>query len=168
MEDREISCPQCSQAVLPGHSVVSVGGRLAHVNCQRPRTLTGDERALLFYYCLDHVVARCVACAQNFGLSELAVDLLRGRTHLCPSCRRDLTETVRGHLYECAMLPAEVRRRARALRDAAQHLVKQSRQLRDQADVLIREAETAVEASRRDLWQVLKTPRHRPDLPEPG
>lgn len=66
------------------------------------------------------------------------------------------------------MLPAEVRRRARALRDAAQHLVKQSRQLRDQADMLIREAEMAVEASRRDLWQVLKTPRHRPGLPEPG
>jgi len=159
VEEREVSCPQCSQAVLPGHSVVSVAGRLAHVNCQRPQTLTGDERALLFYYCVDHVVARCVACAQNFGLSELAVDLLRGRTHLCPSCRRDLTEAVRGHLYECAMLPAEVRHWAGALRAAAQHLVKQSRQLLDQTDVLIREAETAFDASRRSLWQALKTAR---------
>jgi len=163
VEERAVSCPQCAQPVLPGHSAVSLGGRLAHVNCQRPQTLTGDERALLFYYCyycLDHVVARCAACAQNFGLSELAVDLLRGRTHLCPSCRRDLTETVRTHLYyECAVLPAEVRHRARALRDAAQHLVKQSRQLRNQADVLILEAEAAVDTSRRALWHALKTAR---------
>ena len=92
---------------------------------------------------------------------ELAVDLLRGRTHLCPSCRRDLAETVRGHLYECAMLPAEVRHRARSLRDAAQHLVKQSRQLRDKADLLIREAEVAVDASRRALWHALKVARRR-------
>jgi phage gpG-like protein len=66
------------------------------------------------------------------------------------------------------MLPAEVRHRARSLRDAAQHLVKQSRQLRDQADVLIREAETAVDASRRALWKALKIARRRPGLPEPG
>jgi predicted DNA-binding protein (UPF0251 family) len=46
-----------------------------------------------------------------------------------------------------------------ALRAAAQHLVSQSRQLRDQTDVLIREAETAFDASRRSLWQALKTAR---------
>ena len=57
------------------------------------------------------------------------------------------------------MLPAEVRQWAGALRAAAQHLVKQSRQLRDQTDVLIREAETAVDAGRRALWQALKTAR---------
>jgi len=161
VEERAVSCPQCSQSILPGHSVVFVGGRLLHVNCQRPQALTGDERALLFHYCLDHVVARCAACAQSFGLGELAVDLLRGRTHLCPSCRRDLTEVVRTHLYGCATLPAEVRRRAQALRDAAQLLVKQSRQLRDQAEVLVREAEVTVEANRRALWQALKTTDRR-------
>ena len=168
VDEREVSCAQCDRAVLPGHSVVAVGGRLAHVNCQRPETLTADERALLCYYCLDHVVARCAACAQSFGLSELADDLLRGRTHLCPSCRRDLTESVRGHLYECARVPADVRHRARSLRDAAQHLVKQSRQLRDRADVLVREAEATVEASRRALWRALKTARRRSGFPEPG
>src|SRR5262249_61911446 len=118
----------------------SGGGRLSHVNCQRPQTLTGDERALLFYYCANHTVARCDVCARSFRLGELTADLLGGRTHLCPCCRRDLTEIVRSHLYSCAMLPAEVRRRAQALREAAQLLVKESRQLRDQANVLVPEA----------------------------
>jgi len=57
------------------------------------------------------------------------------------------------------MLPAEVRRRAQALREAAQLLVKESRQLRDQADVLIQEAEAALEQNRRALLQSLKTTR---------
>jgi hypothetical protein len=39
------------------------------------------------------------------------------------------------------MLPSEVRRRAQAVRGAAQHLVKQGQQARDRADVLVREAE---------------------------
>ena len=39
------------------------------------------------------------------------------------------------------MLPAEIRRRAQKVREAAQHLVKESQQLRDTSDVLIREAE---------------------------
>jgi hypothetical protein len=39
------------------------------------------------------------------------------------------------------MLPSEVRRRAKAVREAAQQLVKQSQQARDRSDVLIREAE---------------------------
>jgi len=57
------------------------------------------------------------------------------------------------------MLPAEVRRRAQALREAARHLVKESHQLRDKAEVLIQEAEAAVEENRRGLWQALKTQR---------
>jgi len=57
------------------------------------------------------------------------------------------------------MLPAEVRRRAQVLCEAARRLVKGSRQLHDQADILIREAEVAVEESRRALWQALKKTR---------
>jgi hypothetical protein len=41
------------------------------------------------------------------------------------------------------MVPAEVRLKAQAVREAAQHLVKESQQLRDTSDVLIREAEVA-------------------------
>src|SRR5215813_439486 len=159
MNEREVKCPQCYQSIMPGDSVFSASGRLAHVNCQRPQTLTGDERALLFYYCGNHTVARCDVCARSFRLGEMTADLLGGRTHLCPCCRRDLTEIVRSHLYSCAMLPAEVRRRAQALREAARYLVKESRQLRDQADVLIQEAEAALEQNRRALLQSLKTTR---------
>jgi hypothetical protein len=157
--EREVQCPECSQAIVPGDSIFSERGRLSHVSCHTPKTLTADERSILFYYCLNHAIARCDACAQSFLLSELTADLLSGRTHLCPRCRRDLTEIVRAHLYGCVVLPAEVRRRAQELRDAAQHLVKESRGLRDQADMLIREAEVALEESRRALWEALRTPR---------
>ena len=159
MSEHEIKCPLCYRSIQPGDSVFSGGGRLSHVNCQRPQTLTGDERALLFYYCANHTVARCEVCARSFRLGEMTADLLGGRTHLCPCCRRDLTEIVRAHLYSCAMLPAEVRRRAQALREAARHLVKESCQLRDKAEVLIQEAEAAVEETRRGLWRALKTTR---------
>ena len=157
MYEREVRCQLCHRPIVPGDSVFSAGGLLSHVNCQRPQTLTGDERAVLFYYCLNHPVARCDACARSFHLSEMAADLLGGRTHLCCDCRRDLTGSIRRHLYGCAMLPAEVRRRAQALREAAQLLVKESRQLCDKADVLIQEAEAAFEKNQRALWQSLKT-----------
>jgi hypothetical protein len=167
MYEREVKCPQCYQSIMPGDSVFSAGGPLlSHVNCQRPKTLTGDERALLFSYCLNHPVARCEACARSFHLNEMTADLLGGRTHLCRRCRRDLTESVRTHLYGCKMLPAEVRRRAQALREAAQLLVKETRELCDKADVLIQEAEAAFEENRRALWQSLKTPRRSSSVRE--
>jgi len=159
MQEREVQCPLCDRSILSSDSVFSAGGRLSHVNCQRPKALTGDERALLFYYCLNHPVARCDSCAQSFHLSEMAADLLGGRTHLCRCCRRDLSESIRTHLYGCTMLPAEVLRRAQALREAAEFLVKESRQLCDKADVLIREAEAALEENRRALWRSLKATR---------
>jgi hypothetical protein len=42
------------------------------------------------------------------------------------------------------MLPTEVRLKAQAVRDAARHLMKRSQELRDTADVLMREAEVAL------------------------
>ena len=78
-------------------------------------------------------------------MMELAAEPLGGgRTNFCPRCRKDLTENVRTHLYGCAKLPAEVRLRAQALREAAQRLVRQSQELVENADVRIREAETAL------------------------
>src|SRR5262245_47090565 len=123
------------------------------------RSLTPDERALLFYYCLNHTVARCPSCARSYYLSELVADLLSGRTHLCPQCRRDLTENVRSHVYGCGILPAEVRQKAQALRDVAHRLVKESRELRDKSEGLISEAEAAVQDCRRALWEALKATR---------
>jgi len=64
-----------------------------------------------------------------------------------------MTDSIRAHLYGCARLPAKVRLRAQAAREAAQSLVKQSHQLTDTADVLIREAEAAVYALRETIRQ---------------
>ena len=58
-----------------------------------------------------------------------------------PEVPERLTDGIRAHLYSCTMLPAAVRRRAQETRAAAQRLVKQSNQLYDRADVLLREAE---------------------------
>jgi len=51
------------------------------------------------------------------------------------------------------MLPVVVRRRAHAAREAARNLVKQSHQLSDAADVLLREAEVALHALRETMRQ---------------
>jgi len=88
--------------------------------------------------------------------AELAGDVLGGsRTNMCPRCRRDLTEAIRAHLFRCAMLPSEVRLKAHAVREAAQRLVKESRQARDPSDVLIREAEATLFECQRALREAM-------------
>jgi len=132
-------------------TIVLGPGRLAHLDCGRPRILNAEERVLLFTYCRDHLVL-CVTCAASFHLWRLALDFGR-RTHFCPWCHRDLTDRVREHLYQCALLPESVRRAAKAARDTARILVKGTQQLRATADVLMREAEAAVAALRETLRQ---------------
>ena len=149
MDQPRRTCPQCSQTISRGDTIVSAGGRLSHWSCRSPRALSADERALLFSYCRNHLVARCQACDRRFHLSQLATDLDGGLR--CSQCRGDLTDSVRAHLYGCAMLPAEVRRRAVAARAAARDLIKRSQQLHDNADVLMREAEVALDESRKAL-----------------
>jgi hypothetical protein len=152
MED-ELTCPQCALGLAPGDSVVVASeGRLSHLDCRVPRALGGDERFALICYCFDHSVAHCAQCRRAYREIDLLTDYLSGRTHLCPGCRADLTESIRAHLYSCAMLPEEVRRRARAVREAARRLVKQSHQLMDRADVLTREAEATI-ATLRGTWR---------------
>jgi len=51
------------------------------------------------------------------------------------------------------MLPVDIRRRAQVAREAARSLVKQSHQLSDAADVLLREAEAALHALRETMRQ---------------
>src|SRR5713101_7956501 len=131
-------CPRCGQALSPEDTIVFGHGLLGHLDCRRPRVLSAEERTLLFIYCRDHQVAECVRCTGKFRLREVAsLDLLGIRSHGCPWCHTDLTDSIRAHLYGCAMLPVEVRRRAQAAREAARSLVKQSRQLSDAADVLL-------------------------------
>lgn len=53
------------------------------------------------------------------------------------------------------MLPEEVRLRAQEAREAARRLVKESSRLRDQADVLMREAEAAIAALRETMQRTV-------------
>jgi hypothetical protein len=151
-EQQTATCPQCSRVILPEDTIVFGYGRLGHLDCRRPRVLSAEECTLALLYCHDHEVAECSTCTGRFRLRELVSQNPFGvRLHACPRCHTDLTDTIRAHLYGCAMLPAEVRRRAQEARDATRQLVKQSPQLRDKADVLIREAEAALHAVRSTL-----------------
>jgi len=148
----DVKCSKCSKAIAITDIIESNSGLLSHVDCKRPKVLTPEERALIFVYCAGHVVARCPACDISYRYAELAADMMGGsRTNMCPRCHQDLTEAIRAHVFRCPMLPSEVQLRARAVREAAQRLVKESQQLRDNADVLIREAEAALFESRKAL-----------------
>jgi hypothetical protein len=152
----QVKCSKCSEPIALSDVIESSDGRLSHLDCQRPQALTPEERALVFVYCSGHVVARCPACDVSLRFTELAADMVGGhRTNMCPRCRRELTEDVRAHLFRCAMLPVEVRLRTQAVRDAAQRLVKESQQLRDTSDVLVREAEAALLGRQRSLHQAM-------------
>ena len=144
----ESTCPRCGNRLFADHSVAIKGHKVVHLDCDRPRELTSEERALLYLYCSTHVVAKCVACDQVFRQRELAVNQVTDNVYRCPRCHIDLTESLRDHLYSCTMMPAEVRRRAQEARDAAIRLVKQSHQLTDRADMLIAAAEAAIAALR--------------------
>jgi len=125
--------------ISPEDTIVFGHGRIGHLDCRRPRVLSAEERSVLFLYCREHPVAGCARCRGKFHLREIvSLDQFGIRSHECPRCHVDLTDSIRAHLYGCAMLPAEIRRRAAAAREAARHLVKQSQQLRDNADVLMR------------------------------
>jgi hypothetical protein len=151
---RIATCPHCSRAISPEDTIIFAFGIIGHLDCRRPRVLSAEERTLLLIYCRNHQVAECVRCAGKFHLREVAsVDSVGVRSHQCPWCHTDVTDSVRAHLYCCTMLPAEVRRRAQAARDAARSLVKQSLQLGDRADVLIREAEAVVQELRQTIRQ---------------
>ena len=152
----QVNCWKCSRPIALTDIVEPNIGQLSHVDCKQPKVLTPEERALVFVYCTGHVVARCPVCDGSFRYNELAADIFGGSpTNMCPRCRRDLTEAVRTHLLRCAMLPSNVRRRAQAVREAAQHLVKQSQQARDRSDVLIREAEAALFEAQRALREAM-------------
>ena len=137
----QVKCSKCSRAIALTDAVQLVDGRLSHVECNRPSALTAEERQLAFVYCSQHAVAHCASCNREFRFSELGADVLGGgRTNLCPRCRQDLTENVRAHVFRCMYVPFEIRRKAQAVRESAQRLVKQSL-LADRPDALICEAE---------------------------
>jgi hypothetical protein len=153
-EHQIATCPQCSRPISPEDTIVFGYGLLGHLDCRRPRVLSAEERTLLFISCRDHHVAECIRCTARFHLREVAsLDSFGIRTYACGWCHTDLTDSIRAHLYGCAMLPVEVRRRAQAAREATRSLVKQSQQLRDAADLARREAEATLHALRETIRQ---------------
>jgi hypothetical protein len=58
----QVKFSKCGHLIALSDIIESADGRLSHVECARPRTLTADERHLLFVYCSDHVVAQCLSC----------------------------------------------------------------------------------------------------------
>jgi hypothetical protein len=152
----QVNCSNCSQPIALTDIIESHNGVLSHVDCKRHHVLTPEEWALVFLYCSGHAVARCPACDIGYQYKQLAANLFSGtRTNMCPRCRRDLTEAVRAHLFVCAMLPSEVRRRAQGVRLATQLLVKASQQLRDNADILIHDAEALLFERQRALREAM-------------
>lgn len=148
MEQQQWICPNCSKAISPDDTFILDSGRLSHQDCRRPHVLSPEERVVLFRFCSEHTVAECEQCAKGYRIPELASDLFSGRENLCPRCRADLIESVRAHLYNCAVLPAAVLQRAREAREVAQRLVKRDGELGDGADVLMRELEVALHTLR--------------------
>ena len=153
-EQQTATCRECSRTISPEDTIVFRFGILGHLECRRPRVLSAEERTLLFIYCRDHSVAECVRCSRKFHLREVvSIDQFGIRSHGCPWCHTDLTDSIRAHLYGCAMLPIAIRRIAQAAREAARSLVKQSHQLRDAADVAVREAQATLHALRNAMRQ---------------
>src|SRR5215831_1805851 len=72
----QVLCSRCSRLIALPDVIESSGGRLSHLDCARSRGLTPEERALLFVYCSDHVVAHCLSCDLYFRMIELAPDVL--------------------------------------------------------------------------------------------
>src|SRR5947199_10654866 len=84
--------------------------------------LTLRERALIFRACWEHPVASCARCRRSFRSVELAGHISRALSTLCPTCRLDLTDSMREHLIACVVaagLDAQnVRAEAKALVEA--------------------------------------------------
>src|SRR6185369_13251796 len=110
-----------------------------------------EERSLLAKFCWSHAVGECHVCGGRFRQQELAADLIGHRIHLCPSCRTDLTATLRAHLTTCPVVPSQVRPSAEQSAPPARRPVRESRDLSRRTDALMREAEAAIDAFRESI-----------------
>jgi len=113
--------------------------------------LTPVERALLFRACWDHPVARCPRCAVSFRKVELAAELFAGRSDLCPSCRTDLTDSIREHLISCAMAARldaqDARTEARALRESSAAIRAESEAILETNAAILKDAQRICDAA---------------------
>src|SRR5215467_13970067 len=157
----DIKCQLCQQVISPDDTVMSVGYGMAHVDCQKPRSLSPEEHVLLYVYCWDHAVAECAGCGRSFRQEEFRADPFDSRTYGCRHCGADLTASIRAHLAVCAMLPEELRRREKEAREVTQRLIKRGYALSDRTDMLMREVEAALDA----LNETRKDARRNRDEP---
>src|SRR4030095_263605 len=65
-------CPRCMEVISADDTVQFVPDGMSHVDCQRPRDLSPEERALLFLYCCGHAAAMCVACSRTSSATARA------------------------------------------------------------------------------------------------
>ena len=65
----ELKCPRCLQLITPDDTIQFAEDGLAQADCQQPRDLSPEERALLISYCFNHAVATCTKCGKDFGHS---------------------------------------------------------------------------------------------------
>ena len=75
----QVNCSKCSQPIALADIIKAAGDGLSHIDCKRPHVLTPEERALVFLYCSEHVVARCAVCDISYHYNQLATDILDGR-----------------------------------------------------------------------------------------
>jgi len=149
----EPTCPNCLQLVSPDDTVTFGGGQIMHLDCRQPGGLIRHERVLLFGHCWGHSIA-CPACGYPVQLFELNSNRFeRDKLRCCPRCQRDLTESVRDHLYSCALSPKVLRRAAQEARATMRMLIKQVSELRHREEVLIREAEATLREVRDGMKQ---------------
>jgi NAD-dependent SIR2 family protein deacetylase len=147
----EAKCPRCHQPIRPDGRVAFDQNQILHLECFRPRELNYEERSLLAKFCWSHAVAECHVCGGRYRQQELAADLIVHRIHLCPSCRTDLTASLRAHLTTCPVVPGEVRPSAEKSEPLARRHVRESRDLSSRTDALMREAEAAIDAFRESI-----------------
>ncbi len=147
----EARCPRCHQPIRPDERVAFDQSQILHLECFRPRELNYEERSLLTKFCWSHAVAECHVCAGRYRQQELAAELVGHRVHLCPSCRADLTASLRAHLTTCPAVPGQVRPSAEKSEPPARRHVRESHDLSSRTDALMREAEAAIDAFRESI-----------------
>lgn len=106
--------------------------------------LSDGEHRVLFQYCWDHPVARCMTRLVEYKMSELGRDLFGPRACLCRDCEISLEDLIRSHLATCTVLrvrSSEAQERAQVTRQNSQPPQKESREARDRSEVLSAETE---------------------------
>ena len=155
------ACRLCSEAITSAVDAVVFASGVAHALCVDPgptAPLTPDERSRLIRTCRNHTVAKCPVCSRTYRIIEMGTDLSSDRYHLCPTCRVDLTRSIRQHIADCSVIrlndpwwqadTREALTRAHATRKASQQLRDASELARIESEVLLRKLRDAADAAR--------------------